>query len=107
MAGISDTNINNKKYLSIIDDDDAGDDDCDVDPVVIVLSAFWILKPKTKKQARNKKEIRVRRLSITPGTITTGSPRLVCCCSVTALLSSMHIDDRDNRINVNKNNAVK
>jgi hypothetical protein len=73
MAGISDTNINNKKCLSI--SDDVGDD---VDPVV-VLSARWILNPKIKKQARNKKVIRVRRLSITPGTITTGSPRLVCC----------------------------
>ena len=104
MAGISETNINNKKYLSISDDDDdVGDDDCDVDPLV-VLSALWILNPKTKKQPRNKKETRVRTLSIRPGTITTGSPRLVCCCSVTALLSSMHIDDRDNRVNVNKNN---
>jgi hypothetical protein len=98
MAGISDTNINNKKCLSI--SDDVGDD---VDPVV-VLSARWILNPKIKKQARNKKEIRVRRLSIIPGTITTASPWLVCCCSVTALLSSMYIYDRDNRINVNKNN---
>src|SRR5215831_127894 len=102
MAGISETNINSKKYLSI-SDDDVGDDDCDVDPLV-VLSALWILNPKTKKQPRNKKETRVRTLSIRPGTITTGSPRLVCCCSVTALLSSMHIDDRDNRVNVNKNN---
>ena len=49
MAGISETNINNKKYLSISDDDDVGDDDCDVDPV-LVLSALWILNPKTKKQ---------------------------------------------------------
>ncbi|HYA82594.1 MAG TPA: hypothetical protein VEH06_03970 [Candidatus Bathyarchaeia archaeon] len=80
-----------------ISDGNVGDDDCDVDPVV-VLSARWILNPKIKKQARNKKVIRVRRLSITPGTITTGSPRLVCCW---ALLSPMHIDDRDNRINVN------
>jgi len=103
MAGISETNINNKKYLSISDDDDVGDDDCDVDPLV-VLSALWILNPKTKKQPRNKKETRVRTLSIRPGTITTGSPRLVCCCSVTALLSSMHKDDRDNTINVNKDN---
>jgi hypothetical protein len=84
MAGISDTNINNKKCLSI--SDDVGDDDCDDDPVV-VLSARWILNPKIKKQARNKKEIRVRRLSIIPGTITTASPWLVCCCSVKALLS--------------------
>ena len=97
MAGISETNINNKKYLSI-SDDDVRDDDCDVDPDV-VLSALWILNPKTKKQPRNKKETRVRTLSIRPGTITT-----VCCCAVTALLSSMHIDDRDNRISVNKHN---
>src|SRR5215469_13780249 len=103
MAGISETNINNKKYLSISDDDEVSDDDCDVDPLV-VLSALWILNPKTKKQPRNKKETRVRTLSIRPGTITTGSPRLVCCCSVRALLSSMHIDDRDNRVNINKNN---
>ena len=105
MAGISETNINNKKYLSISDDDndDVRDDDCDVNPI-LVLSALWILNPRTKKQPRNKKETRVRTLSIRPGTITTGSPRLVCCCSVTALPSSMHIDDRDNTINVNKNN---
>ena len=43
---------------------DDGDDDCDVDPVVIVLSAFWILKPKTKKQATKKKEITLIRFCI-------------------------------------------
>jgi len=70
MAGISDTNINNKKYLSI-SDDDVGDDDRDVDPVV-VLSALWILNPKTKKQTTKKKEITLRRFCIILGTITTG-----------------------------------
>ena len=62
MAGISDDNINNKKYLSI-SDGDVGDDDSDVDPVV-VLSAPWILNPKTKKQATKKKEIALRRFCI-------------------------------------------
>ena len=72
MAGISETNINNKKYLSISDDDVVvDDDDCDVDPV-LVLSALWILNPKTKKQATKKKEITLRRFCIILGTITTG-----------------------------------
>src|SRR5215467_2112013 len=71
MAGISETNINSKKYLSISDDDDVGDDDCDADPLV-VLSALWILNPKTKKQVTKKKEITLRRFCIILGTITTG-----------------------------------
>src|SRR5215831_7910966 len=79
MAGISETNINNKKYLSI-SDDDVRDDDCDVDPVV-VLSALWIRNPKTKKQTTKKKEITLRRFCIILGTITTG--RL---CAVLPLL---------------------
>ena len=44
-AGITNASINNRKYLSIIDDGsdaDVGDDDCDVDAV---LSALWILDP--------------------------------------------------------------
>lgn len=57
MAGISETNINNKKYLS---HDDVDDNDCDVDSV-LVLSALWILNPKTKKQTTKKKEITLRR----------------------------------------------
>ena len=71
MAGISETNINNKKYLSISDDDVDDDYDCDVDPI-LVLSALWILNPKTKKQATKKKEITLRRFCIILGTITTG-----------------------------------
>ena len=55
-TGISETNINNKKYLSISDDVVDDDDDCDVDPI-LVLSGLWILNPKTKKQATKKKEI--------------------------------------------------
>src|SRR5215469_16431250 len=72
MAGIRDTNINNKKYLSISDDVVVvGDDDCDVD-AVLVLSTLWILNPKTKKQATKKKEITLRRFCIILGMITIG-----------------------------------
>jgi hypothetical protein len=98
--------------LFIIDDgidDGVGDDDCDADPVVIVLAALWILNPRINDDVPIKKETRVRRFCVIAGTITIGAPRLVCCCSVTALLLSMHIDDIDNSImmNVNKNNVIK
>jgi hypothetical protein len=94
--------------LSIIDgdsDDDVGDDDCDVDAVVVLLAALWILNPKINDDVPSKKETEVRRFCVIAGTITIGAPRLVWFCPVTALLSSMHIDDRDNTImiNVNKN----
>lgn len=106
-AGITNANINKSKYLFIIDDgiDDGADDDCDVDPVV-VLAALWILNPRINDDVPIKNETRVRRFCVIAGTITIGAPRLVCCCSVTALLLSTHIDDIDNSImmNVNKNN---
>ncbi|HYA83536.1 MAG TPA: hypothetical protein VEH06_08835 [Candidatus Bathyarchaeia archaeon] len=108
-AGITNPKINNSKYLSIIDggsDDDVGDDDCDVDAVV-VLAALWILNPKINDDVATKPSTRVRRFCVIAGTIIIGAPRLVRFCSVTALLSSMHIDDRDNSmINVN-NNVIK
>ena len=101
-AGITNANINNWKYLSIIDggsNDDDGDDDWDVDAV---LAALWILNPKINEDVPSKKETRVRRFCVIAGTTTIGAPRLVWFCSVTALLSSMH---RDNSImiNINKN----
>jgi len=91
--------------LSIIDgdsDDDVDDDDWDVDAV---LAALWILNPKINEDVPSKKETRVRRFCVIAGTTTIGAPRLVWFCSVTALLSSMHIDDRDNSIiiDINKN----
>jgi hypothetical protein len=93
--------------LSIIDggsDDDVGDDDCDVDAVVL-LAALWTLNPKINDDVPIKKETRVRTFCVIAGTSIIGAPRLVWFCSVTAILWSMHIDDRDNiiMINVNKN----
>jgi hypothetical protein len=107
-AGITNPNINNSKYLSIIDggsDDDVGDDDCDVDAV---LAALWILNPKINDDVATKPSTRVRRFCVIAGTIIIGAPRLVRFCSVTALLSSIHIDDIADgiMINVNKDNNV-
>ena len=106
-AGITNANINSSKYLSIIDggSDDIGDDDCDVD--LVVLAALWILNPKINDDVPIKKETSVRRFCVIAGMITIGAPRLVWFCSVTALLSSMHIDEIDDSImiNVNKNNS--
>ena len=47
-------------------------------------------------------------ICVIAGTITIGAPRFVRFCSVTALLSSMHIDDIDDSImiNVNKDDNV-
>jgi hypothetical protein len=106
-AGITNANINSSKYLSIIDggsDDDVGDDDCDVD--LVVLAALWILNPKINDDVPIKNETSVRTFCVSAGTIIIGAPRLVWFCSVTALLSSMHRDEIDDSImiNVNKNN---
>jgi hypothetical protein len=93
--------------LSIIDggsdDGDVGDDDCDID--LVVFAALWILNPKINDDVPIKKETSVRTFCVIAGTIIIGAPRLVRFCSVTALLSSMHIDEIDDSImiNVNKN----
>ena len=107
-AGITNANINSSKYLSIIDggsDDDVGDDDCDVD--LVVLAALWIFNPKINDDVPIKKET----FCVSAGTIIIGAPRLVRFCSVTALLSSMHRDEIDDSIminvNKNENNVIK
>jgi hypothetical protein len=104
-AGIINANINNSKYLSIIDG--CGEDDCDVE--LVVLAALWILNPKINDDVATKKETSVRRFCVIAGTIAIGAPRLVSSCSVTALASSMHIHDTDNSImkNVNNNKMLK
>ena len=113
--GITSANINNSKYLFIIDDECVDVDDDDVDSFV-ALAAFCILNPKINDDVPIKKETTVRTFCVRPGMIATGAPRLVCCCvcccccALTVLLS-MHINDRDNKIivNVNKNkhNMIK
>lgn len=56
--GITSANINNSKYLFIIDDGCVGVDD-GVDSVV-ALAAFWILNPKINDDVPIKKETIVR-----------------------------------------------
>ena len=107
--GITSANINNSKYLFIIDDgsDGVGDDD----DSVVVLAAFWILNPKINDDVPIKKETIVRTFCVRPGMIAIGVPWFVscccccCCCALTALLS-MHINGIDNMIivHVNKSN---
>lgn len=113
--GITSANINNSKYLFVIDDGSVCVDADDVDSVV-VLAAFWILNPKINDDVPIKKETIVRTFCVRPGMIATGAPRLVCCCvcccccALTVLLS-IHINDRDNSIivhvNENNNNMMK
>jgi hypothetical protein len=106
-AGIINANINNSKYLSIIVG--CGDDDWDVD--LVVLAALCILNPKINDDVPIKKETSVRTFCVIAGTIIIGAPRLVSACSVTALLSLMHIDGADNsimiKVNKNNNNVIK
>jgi len=109
--GITSANINNSKYLFIIDDGCVGVDD-GVDSVV-ALAAFWILNPKINDDVPIKKETIVRTFCVRPGMIVIGVPWLVtccCCCALTVLLAR-HINDRDNNIavhvNKNDNNMIK
>ena len=109
--GITSANINNSKYLFIIDDGSVGVDDDD--DSVVVLAAFWILNPKINDDVPIKKETIVRTFCVRPGMIAIGVPWFVscccccccCCCALTALLS-MHINGIDNMIivHVNKSN---
>ncbi len=93
MAGMINANINNSKYLSITDG-------------VVVLAALWILNPKINDDVPIKKETSVTRFCVIAGTTAIGAPRLVSFCSVIALLSSMHMDNRDDSIIINdKNNS--
>jgi hypothetical protein len=109
--GITSANINNSKYLFIIDDGSIGVDDDVVDSVV-VLAAFCILNPKINDDVPIKKETIVRTFCVRPGMMATGAPRLVCCCvccccccCALTVFMSMDINDTDSKIivNVNKN----
>ena len=106
--GITSANINNSKYLFIIDDGSIGVDDDEVDSGV-VLAAFCILNPKINDDVPIKKETIVRTFCVRPGMMATGAPRLVCCCvcccCALTVFMSIHINDTDNKIivNVNKN----
>lgn len=80
--GIASANINNSKYLFIIDDGRVG---------VVALAAFWILNPKINDDVPIKKETIVRTFCVRPGMIVIGVPWLVtcccCCCALTVLLA--------------------
>ena len=78
MDGITSANINNSKYLFIIDDGSVGV--VDDDDSVVVLVAFWILNPKINDDVPIKKETIVRTFCVRPGMIAIGVPWLVCCC---------------------------
>ena len=72
--GITSANINNSKYLFIIDVGSVGgSDDDDLDSVV-VLAAFWILNPKINDDVPIKKETIVRTFCVRPGIIAIGEP---------------------------------
>ena len=76
-------NINNSKYLFIIDDDnvDADGTDCDdVNSAVAVLSALCIFSPKINDDVPIRKETIARIFPVIPGIIASGAPWLVCCC---------------------------
>jgi len=75
--GITSANINNSKYLFIIDDGCVCVDD-GVDSVV-ALAAFWILNPKINDDVPIKKETIVRTFCVRPGMIVIGVPWLVTC----------------------------
>jgi len=71
--GITSANINNSKYLFIIDDGSVGLDEDDVGSIVD-LAAFWILNPKINEDVPIKKETIVRTFCVRPGMIAIGDP---------------------------------
>jgi hypothetical protein len=91
-------NINNSKYLCIVEAGNVADD---VDSVVDVLAALWILNPKINDDVPIRKDITVRIFWVRPGTIATGSPWLVsacgCGCGCDAA-SATSIDTKENKI---------
>ena len=74
-AGITNANINNSKYLFLIDDCNIdGVDDEDVGSVVVVLfTALWILSPKRNDDVPIKRETKVRIFCVIAGMIATGA----------------------------------
>lgn len=85
--------------------------DGDVDSVV-VLAAFWILKPKMNDDVPIRKETIVRTFCVRPGIRAIGEPWLVSCCcccwsccfcALTAL-ESMYTNDSENSTVANVNN---
>jgi hypothetical protein len=96
--GITSANINNSKYLCIVDVDRVDVDDDDVDSAV-VLAALWILNPKINDDVPIKKETTARIFPVIPGIITIGKPLLVCgdcasCCCAAAIFT-LNISNND------------
>ena len=83
--GITSANINNSKYLLIIDVGSVGVDDDDIDSDV-VLAAFWIFNPKTNEDVPIKKETIVRTFCVRPGIRATGEPWIVSCVLVVVVV---------------------
>jgi hypothetical protein len=95
IVGITSANINNSKYLYIIE----GDGVDDVVPEVVVLAALWILNPKINDDIPIKKETTARIFPVTPGMITIGNPWLVCgCCCCCCSPAAGFIDTKKNTI---------
>ena len=78
--GITSANINNSKYLFMIDIGSVGGcDDDDLDSVV-VLAAFCILNPKINDDVPINKETIVRTFCVRPGIRVIGVFVYCCCC---------------------------
>ena len=76
MAGITNTNINNSKYLFLIADcniDGVGGDD--VESVVVLFPVLWILNPKRNDDVPIKRETKVRIFCVIAGMIATGASK--------------------------------
>lgn len=98
IEGITSANINNSKYMCIIEDDD------EIVPVVNVFAALWILSPNINDDVPIRKETIVRIFWVIPGTITIGSPWVVCgdCCCCAAAGSIVKINEDKNNNDNNK-----
>jgi hypothetical protein len=86
--GITSANINNSKYLFIIDDNSVDEDD-DVDSVGI-LATFCILNPKINDEVPIKKETIVRTFCVRPGMIVIGKQGLFVVVVVVVVLSQYY-----------------
>ena len=84
MAGITNANINNSKYLFLIADGniDGVNDDDDVVSVVVLFTALWILNPKRNDDVPIKRETKVRMFCVIAGMILGGASKLVSCCAL-------------------------